>query len=59
MINQPPLHITVALLILSGLVTGCQPRTPAEKAKDSVQDAAHEVDQGLKRAGDRIEKAVK
>jgi hypothetical protein len=53
---------SMLLLAVVGLglgLSGCQPRTPAEKAKDKVEDAAHETDQGLKRAGDRVNDSVK
>jgi hypothetical protein len=47
-----------ALLVLSTLA-GCQPRTPGEKAKDAVEDAAHETRQGARRAAERFDDATK
>jgi hypothetical protein len=46
-----------AFLMASSLVA-CQPRTPAEKAKDKIEDAGHETKQGMERAGDRIKDAT-
>ncbi len=48
----------VALVTLNALVAGCQPKTPAEKVKNTVQDAAHETGQAIDRAGEKAKDAV-
>jgi hypothetical protein len=40
-------------------LTGCQPKTPAEKAENKIEDTMHESKQGMERAGDRIDDATK
>ena len=47
-----------AAVFLSALVAGCQPKTPAEKVKNSVEDATHETGQAIERAGDRVKDAA-
>jgi hypothetical protein len=44
-------------LISSGTFVGCQPKTPAEKVKDKVEDIQHETGQSMERAGERIKKS--
>jgi hypothetical protein len=48
--------VTVSFLV--GSFTGCQPKTPAEKLKDKVEDATHETGQAVERAGERIKDAA-
>jgi hypothetical protein len=43
-----------AFLLLNVGLVGCQPRTPAEKAQDKIEDAQHETGQAIERAGDRV-----
>lgn len=52
-------NAVLALFAMGAGLSACQPRTPAEKVQDKVEDAGHETRQGLERAGDKIEKAVK
>jgi len=49
----------VGAVLTCGVLGGCQPRTPAEKAQDKIEDAAHETEQGLERAADRVKDSVK
>ncbi len=53
--------LLVVMISLYGSLSlsGCAPRTPAEKAKDKVEDAAHETGQSLERAGERIKEKAK
>ena len=44
---------------ITGLaLAGCQPDTLAERMEDAAEDAAHETQQSLERAGDEIEEAT-
>ncbi|MBI5595801.1 MAG: hypothetical protein HY928_06895 [Elusimicrobia bacterium] len=47
------------LLALAGGLGACKPKTTMEKVEDKVQDAGHEMHQGMDRAADKVEKAVK
>jgi hypothetical protein len=49
----------LATMLLGGMMAGCQPRTPAEKVKDKLEDATHETDQAIERTGDRVKDATK
>lgn len=46
-------------LALSSWFGSCKPKTVTEKVQDKVEDAAHEVDQGVRRAEKRIKEAAK
>jgi hypothetical protein len=48
----------LGMFLLTALVAGCQPQTPAEKAQDKIEDAAHETSQGMERAGEKVKDAV-
>jgi len=48
----------VGAVLVAGVMGGCQPRTPTEKAKDKMEDAGHEVNQGMERAKDRVKDAT-
>jgi hypothetical protein len=50
-------HFLLLSVLAAGLA-GCQPRTPGEKAKDAVEDAAHETGQGVDRAGEKVKDAA-
>ena len=50
--------LIVAALLLNGLLAGCQPKTPAEKVQDKVEDAAHETGQAIERVGDKVKDAA-
>jgi hypothetical protein len=47
-----------AIMVFSGAVIGCQPKTPAEKVMNKVDDAAHEAGQAVERAGDKVKDAT-
>lgn len=49
----------VGVFALSSGLGACAPKTPVEKAKDKIEDAAHETKQGVKRAVDKVEDATK
>lgn len=49
----------VAVVLVSGLMAGCQPQTNAEKIKDKVEDATHETGQAIERAGDKVKDAAR
>jgi outer membrane murein-binding lipoprotein Lpp len=52
--------ITITAVALTNLViTGCQEKTPAEKAADSVKDAADKVGDAAKDAANKAEDAAK
>jgi hypothetical protein len=54
-----PRFTLLGLALLACALSACQPRTPGEKVKDAAQDAAHEANQGMDRAGDRVKDATK
>jgi hypothetical protein len=43
---------------LTALTIGCQPKSPSEKAEDTMEDAAHETGQAVERAGEKVEDAA-
>lgn len=48
------LFAAASLGILS--LGACQPKTPAQKVEDKVEDAGHNIEQGVERAGEKVEK---
>ena len=48
----------VAFVLFNSALIGCRPRTPAEKAKDSIEDAAHDAGQAIERAGEKVKDAA-
>ncbi len=46
--------LIVAVVLFNGMIAGCQPKTPVEKAKDKIEDATHETGQAIERAGNRV-----
>lgn len=46
-------------LALSSWFGACKPKTVTEKVQDAVEDAGHEVDQGVRRAEKKVKAAVK
>lgn len=51
-----PTVVSIGIFTLS---TGCKPRTPAQKVEDKVEDAGHEVHQGMERAKENVNDATK
>ncbi|HAB18875.1 MAG TPA: YtxH domain-containing protein [Verrucomicrobiota bacterium] len=52
--------ITIVAVVLANLaVTGCQEKTPVEKAADSVKDAADSVGDAAKDAANKTKDAAK
>jgi hypothetical protein len=52
------LGLSVSFLTAAAM-TGCQPKTASEKAEDKIEDAAHNAEQGVERAGEKVEDATK
>ena len=50
--------LIVAGLLFGLMMAGCKPKTPAEKLKDSVEDATHETGQAIERVGDKVKDAA-
>jgi outer membrane lipoprotein-sorting protein len=48
----------LALVVSAGVLSSCQPKTPAEKVQDKVEDASHEAGQAVERAGERVKDAT-
>lgn len=46
-------------LAISTWFGACKPKTLTEKVQDKVEDAGHEMDQGVKRAEKKVKEAVK
>ncbi len=49
----------VAAVLFSGVIIGCQPKTPAEKVINKVEDATHETGQAIERAGEKVKDAAR
>ena len=54
-------NLTLAALLLAGLffATGCEKKTPEEKAADSIKKAANDTTDAEKDSANKAEKAVK
>ncbi len=48
----------VAAVLISGVIAGCKPKTPAEKVMNKVEDATHETGQAIERAGEKVKDAA-
>lgn len=48
----------VAVVFFSGVITGCQPKTTAEKVEDKVEDTTHETGQAIERVGEKVKDAA-
>jgi hypothetical protein len=48
----------IPLAAVCATLSACQPQTPAEKAENKMEDAAHETKQGMERAGDKVKDAT-
>lgn len=46
------------VLLIQALIMGCQPKTAGEKAKDKIEDAGHDMGQGIERAGEKVKDAA-
>lgn len=48
-------------LVMVSMMTigvGCKPKTTAQKIEDKAEDAQHEVQQGVERAGENVKDAT-
>ena len=55
--NNNKLLLVLFLMLTGALAVGCKPKTVSEKVKDKVEDAGHEMGQGIERAGERVRNA--
>ena len=53
------LLLALALLGASGMIVGCEPKTPLQKAGDDLKDAAHDTGDAIKDAGRDAKDAAK
>jgi len=53
--------ITLLALIISGLffATGCEKKTPAEKAQDSIEKAASDTADAIEDSAEKAKKSLK
>ncbi len=55
---KTPLMLVFLAAVSTLIGLGCKPKTTTQKVEDKVEDAQHEMHQGMERTGEKIKDAT-